>query len=977
MFDPSDKPRVFALAPGVDFPKGLVEGLRARTQDLPPEALARVEIFTNTRRMARRVASLFDDGPATLLPSIRLLTDLSNDPERTDVPLPVSSLRRQLELARLVERLVDEQPDLAPRGAIYDLAESLAALFDEIEGEGVSAEAIFKLDVTDSSGHWARSLQFIEIVRDYIAGEAEIGAEARQRRVVEGLIARWQTAPPQHPIIVAGSTGSRGTTALLMQAVARLPQGALVLPGFDFEMPPAAWGDLKDPMTSEDHPQYRFAALLRGLSLTPGDVNPWSDTQTPSPARNRLVSLALRPAPVTDSWLAEGPGLGPLADATGNMTLVHATSPRHEANAIALRLRKAAEDGEVAALITPDRVLSRQVAACLDRWGITPDDSGGRPLSLSAPGRFLRHVAVLMMGRVTAEDLLTVLKHPLCHSGSARGMHLLWTRELELSLRRNGPPFPMAEDLITWAEKRDEDDGRLAWARWIGSALGDKDTDHRPLEQLVAAHIDLAQSLSDGPESTEAGELWKEGPGRAASAAMGELREQAPYGGSIRIRDYFTLMSKFLAGKEVRNPDEVHPDIMIWGTLEARVQGADLVILGGLNDGIWPAAPSPDPWLNRELRKKAGLLLPERRIGLSAHDFQQALGAREVWLTRAVRDEEAETVPSRWLNRLVNLTSGLRDQGGTDALDAMLARGQTWLDWAETLDQPAEGHVTESAHRPSPNPPVAARPRQLSVTQIKTLIRDPYAIYAQKILGLRKLDPIRQSPDAPLRGTILHKVLEEFVAGPNQDNTRDALIAIAEQVLEDHAPWPAARRLWLAKIARVADWFLEGEAERASRADPIAFETKGGATIPELGFTLTAKADRMDRQPDGQIRLYDYKTGKPPSAAEQKSFDKQLLLEAAMIANGAFDDIGPAEVAEAAYIGVGSAPSIVPAPLEEETPEKVWDELARLIRAYLSKGKGFTARRAVAKQKFEGDFDQLARFGEWDTSMPAVKETLE
>jgi ATP-dependent helicase/nuclease subunit B len=41
---------------------------------------------------------------------------------------------------------------------------------------------------------------------------------------------------------------------------------------------------------------------------------------------------------------------------------------------------------------------------------------------------------------------------------------------------------------------------------------------------------------------------------------------------------------------------------------------------------------------------------------------------------------------------------------------------------------------TPPEKRPSPRPPVAARPRSLSVTEIKTLIRDPYAIYARHVL---------------------------------------------------------------------------------------------------------------------------------------------------------------------------------------------------------------------------------------------------
>ncbi|HBB82406.1 MAG TPA: hypothetical protein DC031_03815, partial [Sulfitobacter sp.] len=78
----------------------------------------------------------------------------------------------------------------------------------------------------------------------------------------------WQDAPPQHPVILAGSTGSRGTTALLMEAVARLPQGAIILPGFDFEMPTAVWNELDQALLAEDHPQYRFRKLMNMLGVS-------------------------------------------------------------------------------------------------------------------------------------------------------------------------------------------------------------------------------------------------------------------------------------------------------------------------------------------------------------------------------------------------------------------------------------------------------------------------------------------------------------------------------------------------------------------------------------------------------------------------------------------------------------------------------------------------------------------------------------
>ncbi|MFV2051215.1 double-strand break repair protein AddB [Aliiroseovarius sp. YM-037] len=972
MFEHSDKPRIFALPPGVDFAQALVSGLIQRNSGRAPECLARAEVFLNTRRMQRRVRALFDSGPPILLPRLRLVTDLASDVSMADIPPAVPPLRRRLELAQLISKLLDQEPDLAPRSAIFDLADSLASLLDEMQGEGVTADAIQKLDITDQSGHWDRAKRFVDLAQQLFVADAP-DAEARQRRVVERLVERWKVAPPDHPVIIAGSTGSRGTTQLLMRAVAQLPQGALVLPGFDFDTPADVWRGMDDALTAEDHPQFRFARLMAALDVTRDDILPWDQTQPPCPARNRLVSLALRPAPVTDQWMVEGAALDDIGEATGAATLIEAPSVRAEAVAIALRLRQAAERGETAALISPDRLLTRQVTAALDRWGIEPDDSAGRPLGLSAPGRFLRHVSSLFRQKLTSDALLALLKHPLANTGGeGRGQHLLWTRELELSLRRHGPPFPGPDDLSAWAAKGGED-GRAEWADWIASLIcGRERAGTRSLDAHLAEHLDIAAALSSGPDGTTLGELWEKPAGKEALRIVTELRQEAQHGGEMTAAEYDALFLSVLNQGEVRDPIRPHPNIMIWGTLEARVQGADLVILGGLNDGVWPEPPAPDPWLNREMRKNAGLLLPERRIGLSAHDFQLAIAAKEVWLTRAIRDAEAETVPSRWVNRLTNLLGGLADQGGVQALGDMRNRGEQWLDLAARIDIKSEPISPEK--RPSPRPPRDQRPSELPVTQIKTLIRDPFAVYARYVLNLRALNPLQKMPDALMRGIIVHKILDAFIR-QNVLST-DALLRTAEQILDEEAPWPAARRIWLAKLVRVADWFIAGEVARQRDAEPFLFEESGRATLSDIGFTLTANADRIDCAPDGTAFIYDYKTGSPPTQPQQKAFDKQLLLEAAMVERGGFEKLGPTPVGGAVYIGLGAKPKEEPAPLDDVAVGKVWEELSELIRAYFSENRGYTARRAVEKQRFEGEYDHLSRYGEWDETMQPDPEDV-
>ena len=974
MFEHDNLPRVFGTPLGVDFPVALLDGLKHRLTGAHPEDWARVEIFVNTRRMQRRLYQLLEAGPAMLMPRIRLITDLTSDPIASDLPETASHLRRKLELAEMVQQLLDHQPDLAPRSALFDLADSLTLLLAEMADENVSPDVLQNLNVSDSSGHWQRSQLFLGAIGRFFDpdGGDPHDSSTRLRVVTDRLIERWNAAPPTHPIIIAGSTGSRGTTSRLMQAVAALPQGAVILPGFDFDLPDQVWETLEDVLTGEDHPQFRFAKLMNSLQLSPKDVPMWSAQIQPSaPDRNRLVSLALRPAPVTNQWMAEGPDFVGVERAMSNVTLLEAPTTRIEALAISMVMRQALEQDKTVALVTPDRTLTRLVKASLDRWAIEPDVSVGDPLALSAPGRLFQHVADNIGRQLSSEALLVLLKHPLVNSGSdARGQHLLWTRELELYLRRKGVPFPDSTNLMAWAQLEPDDQARVDWVNWIESAaLGLNNAVAHTVQDFVALHLRAVEDLAIGHQSGTTDELWAKQAGEEARKTLTELQLAAAFGGTLSPLEYRALFRSVVARGEMRDPVLPHPGVMIWGTLEARVQGADLVILGGLNEGVWPENPSPDPWLNRTMRKDAGLLLPERRVGLSAHDFQQAVGAGQVVLSRSLRDAEAETVPSRWVNRLTNLLEGMSPQAA-DALKACRAKGQVLVDLALALDAPET--AIPPAERPSPSPPVSSRPDILSVTAISRLIRDPYAIYAQYTLNLKKLDPLQQRPGAALRGTVLHKVLERFVnALPDSfDHTiaKTLLQTIAHEVLSSDVPWPTARVFWQTRLDRVIDEFIAGELRRKADGDPIALEEMGKMAFADLNFTLTAKVDRIDRLHDGTLRILDYKTGTVPTAPQLRYFDKQLVLEAVMAEAGAFEKIGPSKVSQVAHIGLGAVPKFDVTTLDAEEIIKIRDEFRQLISEYQNLTTGYTSRRAVSTWRFDGDFDHLARFGEWDES---------
>ncbi|MDR6263366.1 double-strand break repair protein AddB [Roseobacter sp. N2S] len=976
MFDPTDKPRVFAIPVGCDFSRNFVTGLQTRLAGFGPEKLGQTEIFVNTQRMARRLKELLIADGALLLPKIRVITNIASHPDLPiTLPDPVSKLRRQLTLAQLVGGLLAADGSIAPQSAKFDLAQSLAAVMDEMQGEGVPLSALADISVDDQSGHWQRSLDFLNILAQHWDIETPTDPQDRQRAAALAFAAKWAETPPTHPILAIGSTASRGETALFMRAVAALPQGAVVLPGLDRALTDENWDALTRENVSVDNPQSALAGFCKQAGVALADIADWSDHPPANPARNALISLAMRPAPFTDQWLDEGPKLAPdLTDAITGWSLIEAETPKEEAMALALRLREAAEQGKRAVLITPDRTLTRRVTAVLHRWNILPDDSAGRPLHLTPPGIFLRLVANCMGQRLTPLDLIALLKHPLTDSGISAGDSRRFAREYEKKKLRGGAPFVDFDALRDWVDKDTKNPERRLWADWIERCFAPLETmAGGDLADMLALHLHTAESLAAGPSATAEHELWKLETGEKSAQVFKKLQADADAAGPLSVSDYRALFSNVLGGETAREARASHPTIAIWGTLEARVETADVVILGGLNDPIWPGVESPDPWLNRAMRKQIGLPPPERLIGLSAHDFQQGCGARELVLSHSVRDGDAPTVASRWIVRILNLMNGLGDSG-KEAVKTLIANGYHWVQLARQMDRPAE--TLPAAPRPAPVPPADKRLKQLSVTQVERLIRDPYAVYAQKILHLKQLDPLGREPDALIRGIALHKVVEEFVtAYPDTlpEKARSALLRIAEEVLRNEVPWPAMQRIWLARLARIAGWFVEEETKRRKKGGSPKQEIKGLRAIENLDFELVAKADRIDTDAAGNFLIYDYKSGSPPTRPQTEFFNKQLQLEAAIAAVGGFEKIGRGTAVTLEYIGLsGSAQDTVGKTLDLEiTPadiDQVWQEFVELVQSYQSDTKGFPARTRMQQMSYAYEFDHLSRKGEWEES---------
>jgi ATP-dependent helicase/nuclease subunit B len=990
------RPAIFTIASDLPFLDALVAGLRAQSGE-DPLALARHTILLPTRRAARALSEAFlraSAGHALLLPRLVPVGDVDTEElaflagegdglDGFDTPPPVPELQRQLALTRLVLAFGKARgggPVTAGQAA--PLARELARFLDEVETAGSDFAGLAQLVPAEHARHWQEVLAFLAIVTEhwprYLAELGCLDPAERRNRVLAAQAQAWRRQPPRHPVIAAGLTGGVAAVAELVAVVAALPQGSVVLPGLDREADDASWQAIAaDPA----HPQHLLARLLARLEVAPAAVREWPyRPPQPSPARGegevgrearrRLVVEAMRPAAESHRWRSLA---GVDASALDGMMRLDCAGPQEEAAVIALLLRQALEEsGKTAALITSDRGLARRVAAELGRWQIEIDDSAGVPLNKTPPGVFLRLLLDLADQDLAPVPLLAALKHPLAAGGRAPDEFRARLRQLEIAALRGPRPAPGFAGL---AAALGDDPALQAFIGRLSAALAPLlaalAAPAVPLGDLAAAHVAAAEALaaSDGESGPE--RLWREPAGEAGAEFFAELLRAASSVEPLAGRDYPALFEALIAGPVVRPRFGRHPRLAIWGLLEARLQQADLVILGGLNEGVWPPEVDSDPWLSRPMRTKFGLPPPERRIGAAAHDFVQALGARSVVLTRASRVEGAPTVPSRWLSRLDTV---LRAAG----LDGKLAAKPEPLAWQALLDRPDAWRATLP---PEPRPPVAVRPRRLSVTQVETWMRDPYALYAREVLGLRALDPIDADPGAAERGRFIHDALDKFVRafpGALPDDAERALLAHGIAAFGDALARPGVRAFWWPRFERIARWFLAEE--RVRRRDLVQSHSEIAGRLafagPHGGFALVAKVDRLDRRRAGGLVLIDYKTGGVPLPKEVlQGFAPQLPLEAAIAEAGGFPGVAAAPVAELVYwrLSGGDPPGEAKAVAQDAAAARpLIDDalhgLRRLIALFDDPATPYRSRPRPDKAPRYSDYEHLARVKEWSVS---------
>ena len=1020
------EPRLFNIQPGDPFlprlAKALLDGqlVPGIDRNIGPLALADIIILVPTRRAARALRTVIAaelGGISALLPDIRPLGEFEDDafalPETdADAILPaISPYRRLLALAPLVERWRDQLLKSGDTGLFQSeaivlpasradavwMAKELAQLIDEAATEGADWTKLFKLEEKRDLAEWWRlTNQFLNIVTEYWPKAlTEMGAtdpSTHRSQLIENYRLGLTRGDQNKVIIAAGSTGSIPATARLLKTIAHMPNGAVVLPGLDTGQNASAMiKGLYPPMgdaSAIGHPQFGLAKLLHTMNAYPERVEGLGNVPAGLHARRQLVSLALLPAGETHLWA----GHTPKAGALNGVSLIEPANEREEGLAIAVALRRAIETpGATAAFVTPDRTLARRVTAELERFEIRANDSGGTALTATLPGSLLLRLADALYGAGDPLAILAFLKHPLFCFGEQRAAMRDIAENFELYVLRGrcGRPklgalaaeveaahleylaaefTPRALKLVPVSDVVKISAFASAFDRAVAPALFEGEKSLSDVLSHLVALLEHVTTNADGSFEP----LYQDEAGSSFAATLRSLIEAGP-AFYLRARDVPDVLRALLSGEVVKPRPGGHARVFIWGTLEARLQTVDTVILGGLNEGTWPSVPDSGPFLSRLMQQEIALEPPERRIGQSAHDFEQLMGQANVVISRALREGDAPSEPARWLQRIMAVA-------GEDEVAAMKKRGEEILALARRIDISAPTNLSK---RPEPKPPLAARPRHYSVTEIETLRRDPYASFAKKTLQLYPLEDLIADPGARERGTLFHAILHRATQQGldyQSEAAGNSLTDIASACFEEAKLPEDIEALWWPRFKALIAELVKHEAKWQANAIIRHSElTSDKFPVGATGVTLSARADRVDFLGDGQALVIDYKTGPTPSMPDARKLDApQLALEVALLERGAFQKLGVLNVQSALFLRLGNKGAVVSEPLEggrqpqpaTELGDEAWMRLENLFYHYKNEANGYVSRAYPSKSRTAGDapYDHLARVFEWSAT---------
>lgn len=660
-----------------------------------------------------------------------------------------------------------------------------------------------------------------------------------------------------------------------------------------------------------------------------------------------------------------------------------------------------------------DPKLAARIRAHLKDAGIDVDDTHGDPLAALPSGLLVRFLLRAALTDLRIEPLLEVLTHPYVQLPVSEGYHGQWTLRLEQMYRRDKGPQGGLAALWRRAGERDEaalnlfrdyhsetGAGMVAFVTRIADAFGPllpfRDGAARPWSELVAA---LRASWSQlAPEY----ELGADNKSRADISKLhnllAQLEKDAAWLPPATLAEFSSELGRLLAAENAAAHRKAYLPVVIAGMVEARLERADVLILAGLRDGVFPKKNARPLFLAGALRERLGLPGWPAALARDAELFTRLLhGAPRVVLTWATEDGGAPALPSAFVSRLHLV---LPKQAVTADEDRQ---------WRTSAIPWEEISATEKAFRPAGEvvrATVPIRPlTRLSWSALRTWRDCPYRALLERGFALRREEEVQAEFQAMDYGTLVHKTLQDWLAEDGNgyaalvrgDGTaaRQALDTVAAAYFEQGADELPQRQLWLATFQAAFGGLVQVELARFADWRPVALEKEFSLGLSDLRDWVLAEArklgidpavpelpdhagdvglrgtiDRIDLAQDGTgaFSVIDYKTGQLPSAKQVAELEEmQILLYAAAVEMGAVDLPGQErQIREGFYYAIN--------PEKPGGPTKPHLIAADDGRAVLVRGAASLVDLAVRMSDPGGEFPLLPREigGDAPTRLPCT-----
>jgi len=766
---------------------------------------------------------------------------------------------------------------------------SLVKLHQDLQNYDVSLEQLFEAVPFELASHWEKNLYIVKAVfhfyDQFLLENNRQDKYTFQNKLIELYIEQYSKTDCYDNVFAIGFNDTTSLGKKILHKIAELENGKFIFPYINQEC-------LKNEELETTNSQYAIHSLAKQLGINLENLNYIGNK---SREVNFLNSVFL-PYHETYKWFSEQTE----GDKLDSVTIINSEDLLTEAKAIALLMRESLEEkNKTCALISPNRNLAQHVIQQLQKWSVSVNDSAGVSLKSTLKGQLATNLVNMILEEYSVESIIPVVTSPQVNKPFEFNFEQSRKDFIEIGIIGSNVDSSLnalenkIKQNLPWQNRKEPKD-KVASALNVLKLL-DQSTDsislidEYTLSTWSLKHLDLLLNYIT-PEA-----LFDEDDGKALAEVFSELK-QTDNSTKVNLKTYYQTFNLLLEQTMVRQTSNLHPRLFVWGAPEARLQRIDRVIISDFNDATWPGKIKSSLWLNPSIRAQLNMPDISVSVGLNANDLYNQLLSKEVFITRSKKDENGETVPSRFLIRLENAMT-------KQAFDDSVEKGEYYNKLLTKLESTKVSEYlnmtkNDSVLKLQSNQKI---PAEISASSVKDLANCPYKFYLNKVVYLQELEDVKEiSPN--LWGTVVHLMLEGFFAGLKQYGIEKLTLPLDKDKKEEYIH--RLRRIiesilkqvdsnlidlsWRTKLEAIANEFVEISLQDNSTVvyTEREFKTNGFKAILD-------RADSVEIDASKVLSIIDYKTGAPPTRADLVNFrDPQLLVESYILEKGTNQQVG-------------------------------------------------------------------------------------